>query len=82
MVAAPHVRLYRAVSGRAVVRFTRGAPGILLERRGSWSGRLRNVSVGHLHQGDDLLVVGTYGGMPYEPYWLLDLLRVHKGMGF
>lgn len=70
---AVHVWLYRRLRGRLVNRATGGAPVLLLTTVGRRSGRRRTVALGHLRQGDAVIVAGTNGGLPSVPAWVLNL---------
>jgi deazaflavin-dependent oxidoreductase (nitroreductase family) len=71
-----HVRLYRLLGGRFVSDMTGGAPVLLLTTRGRRTGQLRTVALGHLRDGDDVIVAGTNGGLPALPGWVHNL-RAH-----
>ena len=52
-----HVRVYRLLGGRLV-----GGGALLLTTVGRRSGRPRTVTVGHLRDGDDLIVTDSNFG--------------------
>ncbi len=69
-VGAPlHVRLYRLLGGRLVG----GGTSLTVGRR---SGQPRTVIVGHLRDGDDVIVADTNIAKPALPSWVLNL-RAH-----
>lgn len=65
--------LYRLTSGRVGGRFLRGAPVCLLTVRGRKTGAPRTVALLYLTDGDDVIVVGSLGGMSKHPLWYLNL---------
>ena len=67
-----HVKLYRLFGGRWVDK-SMGAPVLILTTTGRRSGEPRQVAVGHLQDGDDLVVAGTNGGLAPLPAWVLNL---------
>lgn len=71
-----HVWIYRKLSGRFVNRATGGAPVLLVTTRGRRTGKLRTVPLGHMKDGDDVVVAGTNGGLPALPGWVHNL-RAH-----
>lgn len=72
-----HVFFYRALRGRVVDRASNGfMPLLLLTTTGRRSGRARTVPLGHVRDGDDLVVIGSYGGLDAAPSWLANL-RAH-----
>lgn len=71
-----HVWLYRKLGGRFVNRATGGAPILLLTAVGRRTGQPRTVALGHLRDGDDVIVAGTNGGLPALPAWVHNL-RAH-----
>jgi deazaflavin-dependent oxidoreductase (nitroreductase family) len=72
-ITPAHVWLYRKLGGRWVNRATGGAPVLLLTTTGRRSGLPRTVTVGHLRDGDDVIVAGTNGGKPALPSWIHNL---------
>lgn len=68
-----HVWLYRKLNGRFVNQATGGAPVLLLTTHGRRSGKLRTVPLGHLRDGDAVIVAGTNGGLPALPGWIYNL---------
>lgn len=67
-----HVSLYRLFRGRWVDK-SMGAPVLVLITTGRRSGKPRQVTVGHLRDGDDVVVAGTNGGLAPLPAWVLNL---------
>jgi deazaflavin-dependent oxidoreductase (nitroreductase family) len=76
-ISTAHVRIYRALGGRIVNRNPVGPPVLLLTTTGRRSGQPRTVAVGHLRDGDDVIVAGSNGGLPPMPAWVLNL-RAHS----
>jgi deazaflavin-dependent oxidoreductase (nitroreductase family) len=69
-----HVFLYRALHGRIVDRASSGfMPVLLLTTTGRHSGRSRTVALGHMSDGDDLVVIGSNGGLDAAPAWTANL---------
>src|SRR2546423_15298927 len=67
-----HPWIYRLRRGRGVDR-VRGAPVLLVTTTGRKSGRPHTVAVAYVRDGDDLVVVGSAGGLPHHPAWVLNL---------
>jgi deazaflavin-dependent oxidoreductase (nitroreductase family) len=68
-----HVWMYRKLHGRFVNRATGGAPVLLMTTTGRRSSQPRTVALGHLPDGDDVIVAGTNGGQPALPAWIHNL---------
>lgn len=68
-----HIWVYRALGGRFVNRSAAGGPVLLLTTTGRRSGEKRTVALGYLDGGDCVYVVGSNGGLPWEPAWMLNL---------
>jgi deazaflavin-dependent oxidoreductase (nitroreductase family) len=52
----------------------KGAPPVfLLTTTGRRTGKPRTVALSYLTDGDAQIVVGSYGGLPFEPAWVLNL---------
>ena len=66
-----YLRLYRLLGGRLV-----GGRVLLLTTVGRRSGQPRTVIVGHLRDGDDVIVAETNIAKPAVPSWVLNL-RAH-----
>jgi len=75
-ITPAHVWLYRRLRGRLVNRATGGAPVVLVTTTGRRSGQERTVTLGHLLDGEAVIVAGTNGGRPALPGWVLNL-RAH-----
>lgn len=67
-----HCGLYRASGGR-LGGAANGVPLALLTTRGRKSGRLHTRPVGYVVEGDNLLLVASFGGMPWNPAWYYNL---------
>jgi deazaflavin-dependent oxidoreductase (nitroreductase family) len=72
-ITPAHVWFYRALGGRLVDKGTGGAPVLLVTTRGRRTGEPRTVPLGHLRDGDDVIVAGTNGGLESLPSWVLNL---------
>ena len=70
-----HAWMYRALGGRLVGSGSGGAPVVLVTTRGRRTGRPRTVVLGHLMDGDDVVVPGTNGGLETLPSWILNLQK-------
>lgn len=69
-----HVRVYRASKGRIGARWSNGRmPLLLLTTTGRRSGLERTQPVGYVRDGERLVVVASYGGLPRHPSWFLNL---------
>jgi deazaflavin-dependent oxidoreductase (nitroreductase family) len=64
--------LYRATGGRIGGSFDR-APALLLHHVGARSGQARVAPLLYLPDGDDLVIVASYGGAPKNPAWFHNL---------
>ena len=69
---AVHCAIFRASHGRVGGR-AKGIPLLLLTTTGRRSGRMHTVPVGYVEQGDDLLLVGSAGGLSFHPAWYLNV---------
>ena len=72
VLSALHRELYRASGGRLGGSLIR-MPVLLLTTRGRRSGRQRTVPLTYLRDGDDLVLIASYGGSPRHPAWFLNL---------
>lgn len=63
-----HVRAYRASRGR-IGRSFRGAPVLLLDHVGRKSGRRMTSPLIYGEDGENLIVVASFGGAPRDPAW-------------
>lgn len=87
-LAKAQVAVFRLTGGRVGGKWRVGAgfrkpvPTLLLEHRGRRSGRLFTTPLLYLRSGEDVVVVGSQGGLPRHPQWYFNLLvhpetRVH-----
>lgn len=53
----------------------RGYPTLLLTTRGRKSGKLRRTALIYGRDGENYLLVASYGGGPKHPYWYLNLVE-------
>ncbi len=67
-----HVRRYRETGGE-VGYLWNGVPTLLLTTTGRRSGQARTNALIFGRDGDDYLVVASYGGAPRHPAWYLNL---------
>lgn len=72
--SALHRDLYRATGG-VVGRRLVANDMLLLTTRGRNTGRPHTVPLLYLREGDDLVVVASYGGRDRHPDWYVNLLR-------
>src|SRR6195952_3777375 len=63
---------YRVSGGRVGGTFDR-APVLLLHHVGRKSGEARVAPLIYLPDGDDLVIVASYGGSPKHPAWVLNV---------
>jgi F420H(2)-dependent quinone reductase len=63
-----HVRAYRASGGR-IGRSYRGSPVLLLEHVGRRSGKRHTSPLIYGEDGEDLILVASYGGARRDPAW-------------
>ncbi|MBW3556332.1 MAG: nitroreductase family deazaflavin-dependent oxidoreductase [Actinobacteria bacterium] len=69
-----HERLYRASRGRVGGRIC-GMPVLLLSTTGRKTGRRRTTPLTYTTDGDNLVLVASYGGDDQHPAWYLNLSR-------
>ena len=69
---AIHVLAYRLSRGR-VGRVIFGAPVLVLYQVGRRTGRRHATPLLFGREGDDFLLVASYGGRPWHPAWYLNL---------
>jgi deazaflavin-dependent oxidoreductase (nitroreductase family) len=69
---AEHTRRYVASGGEDGYMFF-GAPTVILTTRGRKSGDLRRNALIFGRDGDDYILVASYGGRPHHPMWYLNL---------
>lgn len=65
--------VYRATGGKVGGTFLRGAPVMLLTTIGRRSGRRRTVPLLYLRDGENIVCVGSKGGMDHHPLWYRNL---------
>jgi deazaflavin-dependent oxidoreductase (nitroreductase family) len=71
-LGALHRVLYRASGGRIGGRLW-DLPVVLLTTTGRKSGKKRTVPLCSLRDGDDVVVIASYGGLDQPPAWWLNL---------
>jgi deazaflavin-dependent oxidoreductase (nitroreductase family) len=71
-LGAIHRHLYRASGGRVGGRLW-DLPVVLLTTTGRRSGKKRTVPLCSFRDGDDLVVIASYGGLDRPPAWWLNL---------
>ena len=71
-LGAVHRLLYRASGGRIGGRLWT-LPVVLLTTTGRRSGKLRTVPLCSFRDGDDVVVIASYGGLDQPPAWWLNL---------
>jgi deazaflavin-dependent oxidoreductase (nitroreductase family) len=69
---AGHVNLYRFSGGR-MGRTMGGVPILLLDHVGRKSGKKRTLPLMYAPDGDDLVLIASYGGARKHPAWFLNL---------
>ena len=69
---AMHEFWYR-LSGGVLGGKLMGVPCLLLTTTGRKSGRRRTTPLMYLADGDDLVIVASFGGSPQHPVWFLNL---------
>lgn len=69
---AEHTRKY-VDSGGEDGYLWRGYPTIVLTTRGRKSGELRRNALIYGHDGEDFILIASYGGRPTHPLWYLNL---------
>lgn len=67
-----HERLYRISGGRLGGRLV-GMPVLLLSTTGRRTGRRRTTPLTYTTDGDNLVLVASYGGDDHHPDWYLNL---------
>jgi deazaflavin-dependent oxidoreductase (nitroreductase family) len=68
-----HTWVWKITGGKLGDAFG-GAPLLLLTTQGRKSGRQRTTPVLYLEDGDDVIVVASFGGNDANPAWYLNLL--------
>lgn len=72
LVLRLHVGLYRLSNGRAGGSM-RGASVLLLTTTGRRTGKRRTTPLLYMRDGDDLVIVASYGGNDRAPAWSVNL---------
>ncbi|HEX2577551.1 MAG TPA: nitroreductase/quinone reductase family protein [Aquihabitans sp.] len=73
VIGTTHTWLLRRTAGRVGSRWLGGSEVVMLTVRGRRSGTPHSVPLMCLHDGDDLLVAASQGGVDREPQWWLNL---------
>lgn len=68
-----HQAIYEHSRGLVGHRLLLGLPTLLLRTIGRKSGLTRTTALVYARDGDNLLVVGSNGGAPRDPAWILNL---------
>lgn len=87
-MARGQVKIFKLTGGRVGSTWRMGAgfrkpvPTLLLEHRGRKSGRRFTTPLLYLRDGENLVIVGSQGGLPKHPQWFFNLTshpetRVH-----
>ena len=63
-----HVRVYRATGGRVGHNY-KGAPVALVDHVGRKSGKHRTSPLIYLADGDNVVIVASFGGAKRDPVW-------------
>ncbi|MGW3604312.1 nitroreductase family deazaflavin-dependent oxidoreductase [Micromonospora sp. NPDC005161] len=71
---AEHIQRYVETGGAEGHEWRPGVYTLLLTTRGRHSGKRRRTALIYGRDGDDHLVVGSQGGAPKHPAWVLNLL--------
>ncbi len=69
---AIHTFFYRLSGGRIAGHFGK-SPVLLLTTTGRKTGKQRTTPLFYLKEGDQLILVASYGGAPTHPVWWLNL---------
>jgi deazaflavin-dependent oxidoreductase (nitroreductase family) len=72
LVSRLHVTTYRLTGGR-IGGTMMGCPVLLLTTTGRTTGKQRTTPLLYLKDGDDLIVVASYGGFDRDPAWWTNL---------
>jgi deazaflavin-dependent oxidoreductase (nitroreductase family) len=70
---ADHVRLYTQSNGAQGHMWREGVPTLLLTTRGRKSGQARRTALIYAKDGDNYVVMASYGGSPTHPDWYLNI---------
>ena len=74
-----HLALYRASRGR-VLGSVAGMPVLLLTTTGRRSGRTRTTPLTFFRDGDEVVLIGSFGGSDRPPAWWLNLQAQPRAM--
>jgi deazaflavin-dependent oxidoreductase (nitroreductase family) len=77
LYGAEHVRQYRATDGEYGHDWRNGSPTLLLTTTGRTSGQEREVIIGYLEDGPDLVAIAMNGWDEGDPAWWLNL-KAHR----
>ena len=72
-ITRAHVWLYRTSQGRLGKNFA-GSPCCLVNMRGRKSGKMRTIPLIYIPDGDDVILIGSQGGMDIDPVWVGNLM--------
>ncbi|MCL2582508.1 MAG: nitroreductase family deazaflavin-dependent oxidoreductase [Streptosporangiales bacterium] len=78
-MARAQTEVFKLTGGRVGSRWRVGAgfrkpvPTLLLEHRGRKSGNIYTTPLLYMESGDDLVIVGSQGGLPRHPQWFSNL---------
>jgi len=72
LIGADHIRRYQETDGE-VGYLGNGVPTLLLSATGRRSGTVHTSALIFARDGDDYLIVASYGGAPRHPAWYLNL---------
>jgi deazaflavin-dependent oxidoreductase (nitroreductase family) len=72
LIGQDHIARYRETNGE-VGYLWNGVPTLLLSTTGRHSGETRTSALIFARDGDDYLIVASYGGAPRHPAWYLNL---------
>ena len=72
-ISGTHAAFYRAAGGKMVGRMF-DSPVLLLVTTGRKTGRERTTPLLYLEDGENLVIVASYGGAPTHPAWYLNLM--------
>lgn len=73
VMSAVNTWIYRLSGGRIGGRWMYGAPILLLTTTGRKSGENRTAPLLYLEDGARVILVGSQGGMPKHPQWVLNI---------